>query len=116
MKVAEVAQSTATKGKIGPMEVGQIAVAGGAVLGMGALCYYGLGMANEPGAIDRVVVWPQYVKDRIRDTYMYLGASCGAAAASAVAVFRSPMGHRFFALCAKHPIASTVGMLVALVG
>lgn len=37
------------------MEVGQIAVAGGAVLGMGALCYYGLGMSNEPGAIDRVV-------------------------------------------------------------
>lgn len=40
---------------ISAMEVGQIAVAGGAVLGMGALCYYGLGMSNEPGAIDRVV-------------------------------------------------------------
>lgn len=104
------------KGKIGPMEVGQIAVAGGAVLGLGALCYYGLGMSNEPGAIDRVVVWPQYVRDRVRDTYMYFGVSCAAAAASAVAVFRSPLGHRFFALCSRHPIMSTVGILVGLVG
>lgn len=103
------------KGKIGPMEIGQIAVAGGSVLGMGALCYYGLGMSNEPGAIDRVVVWPQYVRDRVRDTYMYLGASCGIAATSAVAVFRSPLGHRFFALCSQHPIMSTVGLLVGLI-
>lgn len=40
---------------ISALEVGQIAVAGGAVLGIGAICYYGLGMSNEPGAIDRVV-------------------------------------------------------------
>lgn len=37
------------------MEIGQIAVAGGAVVGVGALCYYGLGLSNEPGAIDRAV-------------------------------------------------------------
>ena len=40
---------------VSALEVGQIAVAGGAVLGIGAICYYGLGMSNEPGAIDRVV-------------------------------------------------------------
>lgn len=113
-QVVETAQTT--KGKIGPMEVGQVAVAGGAVLGIGALCYYGLGMSNEPGAIDRVVVWPQYVKDRVRDTYSYFGASCAATAASAVAVFRSPLGHRFIALCSRHPIMSTVGILVGLIG
>ncbi|XP_050687969.1 growth hormone-inducible transmembrane protein-like isoform X3 [Eriocheir sinensis] len=114
-QVAETA-AQATKGKVGAMEVGQIAVAGGAVLGIGALCYYGLGMSNEPGAIDRVVIWPQYVRDRIRDTYSYFGASCVAVGASAVAVFRSPLGHRFFALCSRHPIMSTVGILVGLVG
>ncbi|XP_045611430.2 growth hormone-inducible transmembrane protein [Procambarus clarkii] len=108
--------SKSIKGKIGPMEVGQIAVAGGAVVGLGALCYYGLGMSNEPGAIDRMVVWPQYVRDRIRDTYSYFGASCVATAASAVAVFRSPLGHRFFALCSRHPILSTIGILVGIVG
>ncbi|KAK3857962.1 hypothetical protein Pcinc_035819 [Petrolisthes cinctipes] len=105
-----------TKGKIGPMEVGQIAVAGGAVLGVGALCYYGLGLSNEPGAIDRAVAWPEYVRHRIRDTYMYFGASCATVAASAVAIYRSPLGHRFFALCSRHPIMSTVGVLVGMVG
>lgn len=116
MQAQSVQAAQATKGKIGPMEVGQIAVAGGAVLGVGALCYYGLGLSNEPGAIDRAVAWPQYVRQRIRDTYMYFGASCAVSAASAVAIFRSPLGHRFFALCSRHPIMSTVGILVGLVG
>lgn len=35
-------------------------------------------------------LWPQYVKQRIQDTYMYFGASIGVAAGSAVAIFRSP--------------------------
>jgi hypothetical protein len=33
--------------------IGRIAVAGGSVFGIGALCYYGLGLSNEPGAIER---------------------------------------------------------------
>lgn len=32
--------------------VGKAAIAGGAAFGLGALCFYGLGLANEPGAID----------------------------------------------------------------
>lgn len=47
-------------------------------------------MSSQPGAVERQIVWPQYVKDRIRDTYLYFGASVGATAASAAAVFRSP--------------------------
>lgn len=35
-------------------------------------------------------LWPQFVKQRIQDTYMYFGASIGISAASAVAVFRNP--------------------------
>jgi hypothetical protein len=35
-------------------------------------------------------LWPQFVKQRIQDTYMYFGASIGISAASAVAVFRTP--------------------------
>ena len=35
-------------------------------------------------------MWPDYVKERIRDTYMYFGASIGVTAASAAAIFRSP--------------------------
>lgn len=35
-------------------------------------------------------VWPQYVKDRIKTTYMYFGSSVAVTAASAVAAARSP--------------------------
>ncbi|CAH2321325.1 growth hormone-inducible transmembrane [Pelobates cultripes] len=69
---------------------GRLIVAGGAVVGLGALCYYGLGMSNEIGAIEKAVIWPQYVKDRIRSTYMYFAGSISLTALSAVAVSRSP--------------------------
>lgn len=36
-------------------------------------------------------IWPQYVKDRIKSTYMYFGGSLAITAASAVAAFRSPV-------------------------
>lgn len=35
---------------------------------------------------------------------MYFGASVAATAASAVAVFRSPAGHKLFNFCARHPL------------
>lgn len=36
-------------------------------------------------------MWPEYVKDRIRTTYMYFGGSIMLTAASAMACFRSPL-------------------------
>ncbi|CAG9837159.1 unnamed protein product [Diabrotica balteata] len=36
------------------------------------------------------VLWPQYVKDRIKTTYMYFGSSIAITAASALAAVRSP--------------------------
>ncbi|KAJ3633522.1 hypothetical protein MTP99_010462 [Tenebrio molitor] len=70
--------------------VGRGAVAGGALLGLGALCFYGLGMSKEVGTFERSVLWPQYVKDRIKSTYMYFGGSIAITAASAMAAFRNP--------------------------
>uniref|UniRef100_A0A8D0G801 Growth hormone inducible transmembrane protein n=1 Tax=Sphenodon punctatus TaxID=8508 RepID=A0A8D0G801_SPHPU len=71
-------------------QMGRWIVAGGAAIGLGALCYYGMGMSNEIGAIEKSMIWPQYVKDRIRSTYMYFAGSVGLTALSAVAVSRSP--------------------------
>ncbi|XP_062989211.1 growth hormone-inducible transmembrane protein [Elgaria multicarinata webbii] len=71
-------------------QMGRWIVAGGAVVGLGAVCYYGLGMSNEIGAIEKAIIWPQYVKDRIRSTYMYFAGSVGLTALSAVLVSRSP--------------------------
>lgn len=41
-------------------------------------------------------MWPQYVRDRIRDTYMFVAGSLGVTAASTVAIYRSPTVLRFF--------------------
>lgn len=35
--------------------LGKCIVAGGAAVGLGALCYYGMGMSSEIGAIERAV-------------------------------------------------------------
>ncbi|KAF3827686.1 hypothetical protein GH733_000921 [Mirounga leonina] len=72
-------------------QMGRWFIAGGAAVGLGALCYYGLGMSNEIGAIEKAVIWPQYVKDRIHSTYMYLAGSIGLTALSALAVSRTPV-------------------------
>merc|ERR1712215_110239 len=72
------------------INMGQGALAGAAAIGLGALAFYGAGMSGEMGAVDKAVVWPQYVKDRIKDTYMYFGGSILATAGTAAAVFRSP--------------------------
>jgi len=70
--------------------MGQGALAGASAIGLGALAFYGLGLSNEVGTIDKAVLWPQEVKNRIRDTYAYFGASIGLTAASAIGVFRTP--------------------------
>lgn len=69
--------------------LGKGVLAGASAIGIGALCFYGLGLSNEAGAIEKAAVWPQYVRDRIRDTYMYLGGGIGVTAASAYAISRS---------------------------
>ncbi|KAM9462258.1 growth hormone-inducible transmembrane protein [Clarias gariepinus] len=71
-------------------QTGRMVLAGGAALGLGALCYYGLGMSNEIGALEKAVFWPQYVRDRIHSTYMYFAGGVGVTALSAVAVSRTP--------------------------
>jgi len=63
---------------------------GASGLGLGALCFYGLGLSTEPGALERSLIWPQYVRDRIHATYAYFGGSIVITAASAAAAFRSP--------------------------
>merc|ERR1712106_322384 len=72
------------------INMGQGALAGAAVVGLGALAFYGAGMSGEMGAVDKAVMWPQYVKDRVKDTYTYFGGSLFATAGTAAAVFRSP--------------------------
>jgi len=64
-------------------------VGGAALFGVGALCYYGLGLSNEVGAIDRAMVWPQVVRDRVRSTYSYFAGSLALTAGTAYAISQS---------------------------
>ncbi|XP_077999378.1 growth hormone-inducible transmembrane protein-like [Glandiceps talaboti] len=73
-----------------PIILGRSLLAGASVVGIGAVCYYGLGMSNEVGAFEKAAIWPQYVRDRIKSTYMYFGAGLSLTALSAVAIARSP--------------------------
>lgn len=70
--------------------VGKGVLAGASAFGIGALCYYGLGMSNESGALERSMLWPEHVRQRIRDTYGYFGGSIAITALSAFAVSRNP--------------------------
>ncbi|XP_066254791.1 growth hormone-inducible transmembrane protein-like [Euwallacea similis] len=70
--------------------IGRGAVAGGSVLGLGALCYYGFSSGTGTSALEQSHLWPQHVRDRIKTTYLYFGSSIAVTAASAAAAFRSP--------------------------
>ncbi|CAH1131084.1 unnamed protein product [Ceutorhynchus assimilis] len=70
--------------------LGRGAVAGASVVGMGALAYYGLSSGTGASALEQSHLWPQYVRDRIKATYLYFGSSIVVTAASAAAAFRSP--------------------------
>lgn len=70
---------------------GKGALAGGAALGLGALCFYGLGLSNQTGTLEKSMLWPQFVKDRIKTTYLYFGSTIAITVGAAAASFRSPL-------------------------
>lgn len=88
-------------------------IGGAGAIGLGALCYYGSGMSNVEGALERSVLWPQYVKDRIQSTYAHLGVGFGLSAAAAYATFKSPVALSFFS---RGSILMAIGSMAALIG
>jgi len=96
-----------------PFAVGRAAVIGGSAFGIGALCYYGLVTKDKAGFINHSMLWPDYVKERIRATYMYFGSSLIVTAASAAAIFRSPV---MLNLVTKNSILAMVVTMGAMIG
>lgn len=82
------------------------------VTGIGTLCYYGLGMSNVEGALERSILWPEYVKDRIQATYSHLGGGMIISGAAAYATMNSPAAMRFFS---HGSILFAFGSLAALI-
>ncbi|KAF7494468.1 Growth hormone-inducible transmembrane protein [Sarcoptes scabiei] len=95
-----------------PFAIGSSAVAGASLFGIGALCYYGLGMSNTAGTFENAYAWPKYVRDRVRDTYLYFGSGLGITAASAVAAFRSPVVMNLVTKTSFTGILLTIGAMI----
>lgn len=93
--------------------LGKGALAGGAALGLGALCFYGLGFGSGTSTLDNAHAWPEFVKERIRDTYLYFGGSLAISAASAMAVFRSPT---LLNLVSRNGWMSILGTFAVMIG
>lgn len=93
--------------------IGKGALAGGAALGLGALCFYGLGLGSGTSTLENSHLWPEFVKERIRDTYLYFGGSVAISAASAMAVFRSP---RLLSLVSRNGWMSILGTFAVMIG
>ncbi|XP_065212474.1 growth hormone-inducible transmembrane protein-like [Planococcus citri] len=93
--------------------IGRGAVGGAAVFGIGALAYYGLGLSNQSGIIEQSILWPQYVRDRVRATYLYFGSSIVVTVASAVATFKTPS---LLNIASKGSLLALGATLAALMG
>lgn len=59
------------------------------LLGLGALCYYGLGIYNNIVTIEKAVIWPRYVKNINHSMHTYLAGSIGFTALSTLEVNRT---------------------------
>uniref|UniRef100_A0A0K8TSG9 Putative growth hormone-induced protein n=1 Tax=Tabanus bromius TaxID=304241 RepID=A0A0K8TSG9_TABBR len=92
--------------------LGKGALAGGSVIGLGALCYYGLGLSSKANILDNSMLWPEYVKQRIRSTYAYFGGSVILTALSAAAVFRTPQLLNLVSKNGFMSILATVGLMI----
>lgn len=74
-----------------------------------------MGLSNDVGqsVADRAVIWPEYVRQRIKDTYAYFGGSLVFTAGAAMAAFRSPA---MMNLMMKNSWVVILGSMAAMIG
>ncbi|BHF82324.1 hypothetical protein SprV_0802546100 [Sparganum proliferum] len=99
------------------LDAGRAIILGGAAIGLGGLCYYGLyGSPSDStslSAFDRAAVWPDYVRQRIHSTYAYLAGGAAVAGASAVALARNAS---FVRVMTSGGLLAPLGMLAVSIG
>lgn len=93
--------------------LGKGALAGASAVGLGALCFYGIGL-GKPGSIyTESMIWPEYVKQRVQATYAYFAGSILITAASSFAVFNSP---RLLHMVTRSGWMSMIGTFAVMIG
>lgn len=93
--------------------IGRMVVGGACVAGIGGLCFYGLGLSNEVGAIDTASFWPPQMKEMVRSTYMYFAGGLGVTAVSAYQISKSRLVQR---IMTASPMMVFAGGMVAMIG
>jgi len=92
---------------------GRAVVGAACAAGVGGLCFYGLGLSNEAGAIDKARFWPEEVRSRIKSTYLYFTGSLGVTAGAAYYLSRSQLIYR---MMAANPMLVFGGSMIAMIG
>jgi FtsH-binding integral membrane protein len=93
--------------------VGRAILGGGALFGVGSLCFYGLGLSGETGAIDRAGFWPEHIRQRVNSTYTYFATGLSVTSVAAFAATRTTSVMRFMA---GRPVASMLLFVVGTIG
>ena len=77
--------------------IGRASLGTAGIAGLGALCWYGLGMADRPGAAEYSYMWPDYIRSRVRHTFLYFGGGLTLTAGAAATLYTSGLANRFIA-------------------
>jgi len=93
--------------------IGRAVLGGASAAGVGALCFYGLGLSNDVGAIDKARFWPQEMRDMVKSTYLYFVGSLGITASSAYYLSKTSAVHR---MMKGNPWLVFGGSMVAMIG
>ncbi|XP_064395325.1 growth hormone-inducible transmembrane protein-like [Halichondria panicea] len=93
--------------------IGRAVLGGGCLFGIGSLCFYGLGLSSEAGAIDRAGFWPAEVRQRVNKTYAFFAGGLGVTSLAAYAATKSSGLMKFMA---GRPIVSLVMFFVGTIG
>jgi FtsH-binding integral membrane protein len=93
--------------------MGRSLVAAAAASGIAGLCYYGAGLAAQPGAIDTAQFWPAFVRERVRLTFSAFAAGLAMTAGQSYLLFRSGFAYR---MMAASPWVTLIGSVAACFG
>ncbi|CAI8014718.1 Growth hormone-inducible transmembrane protein [Geodia barretti] len=106
-------EGSGLRARFGGDNIGRAILGGGALFGVGSLCFYGLGLSNEAGAIDRARFWPEAVRQRVSSTYTSFASGLGVTSVAAFAATRATSVMRFMA---GRPMASMLLFGVGSIG
>lgn len=92
---------------------GRIIVGVAAAGGLAALCSFSVPRpGSTPALFDEAAIWPEFVKQRIRKTYLYFAGGAAVAAAAGLQAVRMPRTINFFLRGGIMPVVASLGLII----